>query len=235
MALSRDDRLFRYTARETPIHRVPAGIKLVAMLACTVGVFAGDPGLLVGISVALAGLAFVARVSRVALIRSAGVILWYAVFILVFRLTGKPVQADVWLAEFRATGLYLWQLSDVLLAGTIFYETTGTLDIFHALGTAQRTVRGGMNRLCRRFIGKELPEQSTIDIALLLSLTISFIPRIFRAWDDLGRAWNARGGNLRKTPINTLKSYAILLPLLVERLLIVAVDTDRAIRNRTRQ
>jgi biotin transport system permease protein len=235
MALNRDDRLFRYTGRETPIHRVSAGIKLVAMLAATVGVFASNFYLLAGISVALASIAIVARISRRALVRGVRVILWYALFILVFRLLGKPVKLDIWQAEFLATGLYLWQLSAVLLAGTIFYETTGTLDLFHTLGTVQEIVLRGINRLYHRFSGKNLPETPTIDIALLLSLTISFIPRIFRTWDDLCRAWDARGGNLKKPFTSSLNRYTILLPLLVERLLAVAADTDRAIRNRSRQ
>jgi energy-coupling factor transporter transmembrane protein EcfT len=235
MALNRDDRLFRYTGHETPIHRVPAGIKLVAMLAATIGVYAGNFYMLAGISAVLASITPVARISRRALIRGVRVILWYAIFILVFRLLGKPVTLDVWQAEFRATGVYLWQLSAVLLAGTIFYETTGTLDIFHTLGYLQRFVREAGNPIYQRVTGKKLPENPTIDIALLLSLTISFIPRIFQSWDDLGRAWDARGGTLKKTPPNILKRYTTLLPLLVERLLAVAADTDRAIRNRSRQ
>jgi len=222
--------LFRYRPADTPVHRLPAGLKLAGMFLVTVAVFsAGLPGLLAS-SAALAFLALLARIPASVHLRNLRILLSYALFILAFRLAGTGFEAAFLRRMLGETGTYLWQLSAVLLAGTLFYETTGTLEIRHCLAAVQLFFQRLANRLLRTF---DRPEAELPDIAFLLSLTISFIPRIFEAWTDLTRAWDARGGTLHRGLSGAWKRCTVLVPLLIAKLLSVAADTDRAIRNRS--
>ena len=211
--------LFRYRSGETIIHRTPAGIKLAVMIAFTIAVFSPLLPALIAASALLAVLAILARTQIETILSGAKLVLWYGLFIAAFRLIGKPLESVDVLAELRATALYTWQLAAVLLAGTLFYETTATTEIAHTLKTIQTTLRWR----------KPLP-----DVAFLLSLTIGFIPRIFSAWDSLEKAWAAREGNRRYGPLSFFRRTTTLVPLLVLKLLSIANDTDRAIRNRSR-
>jgi ABC-type cobalt transport system, permease component CbiQ and related transporters len=203
----------------TLIHRTPTGIKLAGMIACTIAVFSGFLQILAATSFFLIICAILARTTAGTILATAKLVIFYGLFIVVFRLVGKPVESAVILAELGAGAFYTWQLACVILAGTIFYETTGTIDIAQTLQSVQKAVRWR----------KPLP-----DVAFLLSLTIGFIPRIFGAWADLEKAWAAREGNRYRGPNAFIRRTTTLVPLLVLKLLSIASDTDRAIRNRSR-
>lgn len=211
--------LFRYRSGTTLLHRTPTGVKLAGMIACTIAVFSGFLPILAVTSFFLIFFAILARTTARTILANAKLVIFYGLFIVVFRLLGKPAERAVILAEVGAGALYTWQLTCVILAGTIFYETTGTMDIAQSLRTIQQAIRWR----------KPLP-----DIAFLLSLTIGFIPRIFGAWADLEKAWAAREGNRDRGPTAFIRRTTTLVPLLVLKLLSIASDTDRAIRNRSR-
>lgn len=216
--------LFRYRPDSTIIHRLPAAVKLLVMALATVAVFAVKPVELAALCVILVILSFIARIPFLVFLNNIRLLLWYALLIGAFRCIGKPLEAAILIPEIWATGLYLWQLSAVLFAGTLFYETTSTLEIRETLATAQKR----LERLCR------CPPDRLPDLGFLLSLTITFIPRIFDAWSALNRTWDARGGKLQKGPLGAWRRMTVLIPSLIERLLSIAADTDRAIRNRSR-
>jgi biotin transport system permease protein len=211
--------LFSYRSGTTIIHRTPAGVKLAGMIACTIAVFSPFIPALIAASVMLAVTAILARTTARTILSGAKLVLYYGLFIAAFRIIGKPFESSVILAELRAGALYTWQLSAVLLAGTLFYGTTGTTEIAHTLSAIQKAIRWR----------KPLP-----DVAFLLSLTVSFIPRIFSAWADLEKAWATREGNRKHGRAAFIRRTTTLIPLLVIKLLSIAYETDRAIRNRSR-
>lgn len=200
------------------LRRVPALVKLGFMLALTVALFSSDVRILAASAAFVVISALSARLDAktwLAILKTACV---YGVFIAVFRILGKPLERAVLVTELTATGDYLFRLTCILLAGTVFYATTGMTELTLALTAIQR----------------KLPWNDRLpDIALLLSLTVGFVPRILETWNTLERSWNARGGANRKGIIGSWKRMTTLVPLLIIRLLAVASDTDRAIRNRS--
>lgn len=221
--------LFAYRPGTTPVHRAHAGIKLVIYCAFSVAAFASAPGLsptalLGALSAFLTVLALLARTPAGTVGRNAGILFWYALFILAFRIAGKEVSPEALRGELVFSGLYIWRLALVLFAGSVFYETTPNLEIRHTLSAFQRNIG--------RPFGLTLPFRLP-DAGFLLSLTITFIPRVFETWTALELSWAARGGNRRRGLAGAVRKTAVLVPLLVSALLAVAADTDRAIRNRT--
>lgn len=224
--------LFGYRPGTTPLHRLPAHVKLAALLPCTAAIFALPVPFLAGASAVLFVLALTARIPFRVFLRNTRVIFLYGILVALFRFAGKPWDGAVWLREAAESALYLWQLFLVMLAGTLFYETTSTLAIAHALEDLQRWVSGLINRAVR-CTGNKASLPRIPDVAFLLSLTITFIPRIFDTWALLGDAWDARGGSAHRGPAAAVRRVSVLVPLLVSKLLALAADTDRAIRSRS--
>jgi energy-coupling factor transporter transmembrane protein EcfT len=206
------------TGNPTVIHRIPAGIKLVALVSCTIAVFSVSTPVLAALSVVLVLLAILARLDITLVVGTVKLVICYGVFIALFRIAGKEPVPAILVGELLKTACYLWQLGAVLLAGALFYATTGTTEISSFLSAVQKAVRWKA----------PLP-----DIAFLLSLTIGFIPRVFTAWESINLAWDARGGAVKKSPAAAFRRFTTLVPLLVINLLEIASDTDRAIKNRS--
>jgi len=214
--------LFAYRSGNTLLHRTPAGIKLLCMIAGTICAFSSSITVLITLSTILVILIPVSKMKLKTIYRNVIIVFWYALFIFIFRFAGKPLEKDVFMGELHETLLYIWQIATVLLTGTLFYETTSNMEIQHALSSIQNALI--------RLTGKKI---HIPDLAFLISLTITFIPRIFETWNSLVHAWNARGGNLHRGIRGAWNRLTILVPLLIIKLLSVASDTDRAIRNRS--
>ena len=223
--------LFSYSAADTPIHRAPALAKLVALAVAGACAFHPNSAVLAGTGCALALCALCARIPAQSHLRNARYLFWYMVVILVFRFLGPIPTPQALKAGLADSGLYAFRLAIALLAGTVFYETTGTVEILGAL----RSIADMARRIARVFTRKSSAgaSRSTVDLALLLSLTISFIPRIFESWSRLNRSWDARGGSTKGGLVATISRVTTLIPLLIISLLAVASDTERAIRNRS--
>lgn len=210
--------LFRHQPGTTPVHRCPAGIKVLVLMTLTVLVFSGNRPLLAGASVFVLAAALVARLSAGSLMRLFRIMLFYGLFIALVRITGKA--RSTWLHELQETAVYLWKLATVFTAGMVFFESTTAVAI-HTLLSRIRTT-------CTRILHISLP-----DFPRAFSLMLLFIPRIFDTWTGLSRAWDARGGNLGKSLPGGIRKLVTLVPLLIISLLDVAATTDRAVRNRS--
>lgn len=200
------------------LRRVPALVKLASMLALTAAVFSGDVRALAFAVILVALSAIGARLGARTWLSILKTTVTYGVFIALFRILGKPLERGVIVTELAATGDYLLKLTCILVAGTVFYATTGMTELTLALSAIQRKLRWS----------DRLP-----DIALLLSLTVGFVPRILDTWESLERSWNARCGACHKGFSGSLYRMKTLVPLLIIRMLAVASDTDRSIRNRS--
>jgi len=224
--------LFGYRPGNSPIHRIPVHLKLAFLLPCTAAVFALPVPALAGASLVFLGLSWLAGISLPVFMRNTRIVFMYGILVGLFRFVGLPWNAGIWLAYAAESGLYLWRLFLVMLTGTLFYETTGTLEIRHALADIQHRLAAFLVRTAGiAGIRKPMPELP--DVAFLLSLTISFIPRIFEAWSVIEDSWNARGGRTHRNPVAAVRRISLLVPLLVSKLLALAADTERAIRSRS--
>lgn len=224
--------LFGYRPGDSPIHRIPAHIKLAALLPCTAAVFALGIPALAGLTVVMLVLSLAAGITFPVFLRNTRIILIYGILVALFRFTGKPLNGEPWLAEAAESALYLWRLFLVMLTGTLFYETTSTLEIRHALADFQEWVSALLSRAVK-LTGIKVKSPELPDIAFLLSLTFTFIPRIFATQALLEDAWDARSGKAHRNPVAAIRRVTVLIPLLVSKLLALAADTERAIRNRS--
>lgn len=212
--------LFSHQPGTTLIHRTPPGIKLLHLIALTVLVFSGKLTLLWVATGFVLACVVTARVRIDALLRISRVIIFYGFFIAAVRIIGK--ETNVYVQEFSATGLYLWKLSVVFLAGMTFFETTSGIAIHFVL----TDIRNATIRI--------IPAAALLpDFPRSFSLMLLFIPRIFETWTDLSRSWDSRKGTSKRTINSAVYKLITLLPLLVIALLDVAATTDRAIRNRS--
>lgn len=214
--------LFSYKYKNTLIHKLPTAMKLLSMIAISVLAFLGGTKTRILLSIVLLISFILARTSMKVLLRSLKILIMYGLIMFLFRFTGFTTNRALLLNHIFDSLIYLWQLSLVLFSGTIFFETTSSLEIKNTLQFFQDK--------CYTFLGnpKFLP-----DIAFLLSLTITFIPRIFEVWNNLDKSWNARGGNLHTGFKRSWLKLTIVIPLLIEHLLSLASETERAIRNRS--
>jgi energy-coupling factor transporter transmembrane protein EcfT len=225
--------LFSYRSGTTFVHKTPAGIKFILLICLTVAVFTAGNIPLEAASILLVVFFLAARVPVKVFFYNFRVLFWYSVMIYFFRFAGKPYEPDLFGQEMAETGRYVWQIAAVLVAGTIFYETTSSLEIRYFFSSVQSAIQQGIDSLFHRILRKKLKSSGLPDIALLLSLTITFIPRIFEAWTTLNHAWDARGGNAHKNPAGAFRRFSVLVPALLTKLFAVAFDTDRAVRNRS--
>lgn len=228
---ARFDPLFRYRPADTPIHRIPALLKFVGLAAAGVCAFLPYPVFPIACGFTLITLALLARIPLAAHRQNARILFWYALAILFFRFAGPLPDASALKLGLAESGIYLFRLALAVLAGTVFFETTSAMEIRHAL----YRVQDALARIARRILPARLSPATRRfpDVAFLLSLTISFIPRIFDAWSRLNRSWDARGGALDRSPRGAWKRLTTLIPLLIITLLDIAAETDRAIQNRS--
>ncbi len=223
--------LFGYRPANTPIHRAPAIGKLAALAVSGVCAFAPHPAFPLAIGAILVIAAVLAKVPLSSHRRNLGIVLGYTVLIAAFRFIGPLPDGDTLIAGLAETGIYVSRLAIALLAGTVFYETTSSLDLRNALYGIQRLFARATRRL--PYLRRAEADTPAFDFALLFSLTISFIPRVFESWDSLNRSWDARGGKARRGVRGALARVSALIPLLIINLLGVASVTERAIRNRS--
>lgn len=212
--------LFRHQPGATLAHRCPAGIKLAVLITVTILIFSGNWYLLGGATIFVLAAAAVSRLRGESLLRLVRSIVFYGIFIAAVRILGK--ERSTWIHELSETGRYLWKLAVVFTAGMVFFETTTGIAIHGVLAAVRLTLM------------KIIPGSVTIpDFPRAFSLMLLFIPRIFDSWTTLSRAWDARGGSIRKTLPAGIRKLVTLVPLLVISLLDVAATTDRAVRNRS--
>lgn len=219
--------LFAYRPGSSPVHRAPALAKLILYALVAALALALRPLALVPLAACLFTASCAARLSPTSLLGAARALLAYALAVAFFRVLGAD-RAELVPALCDA-GIYLTRLSLILLGGSIFFETTSSC----ALRDGLESIQDGIQSIIARIPGPTR-RLRVPDLALSLSLTVSFIPRVFSTWEKVDRAYRARAGNGRG-PRAAYRRIAVLIPALILSLLSGAVDTDRALRNRSRR
>lgn len=225
--------LFSFRPDTTIIHRASALIKLPTMMGLTICIFQTSFPLLIGLTLSIFILSLIARVPLSSYKKNIRIILEYALIIIFFKIAGKPLHWEIIHPLIRESLLYLWRLTLVFLTGSLFYETTSTLEIRYALTSIQSVIERAFSYITHKSGHNTDKKNEIINFGLLLSLTISFIPRIFDTWTVMNRAWKARDGYKRSGITAVWRTWMVLIPALFIKLMAIASDTDRAIRNRS--
>lgn len=216
--------LFAYNQTVSPLHGIPAGFKIPFIFLLAIPVYSSLAGALGIVTVLVSLTALISRLSLSSWSKTIRIALFWGIFIFVFRIAGSPLTPDTLIGNSLESALYMWRMWVLILSGTVFFETTTSLEIRYALETYQRM----MEKILSTILFRPIHLSNT---AFLLSLTLSFIPRIFRVWLSLELSWEARCGNSRN-PVQAFRKISTLLPLLLARLFAMAAETDAAIQNR---
>jgi len=214
-----------YRAGTTPLHRCPAGIKLIILFLLSASpvlgpLFAGGAALLVFLGAISAGLK-----PRELLSGSMPLVIMLLIFTMLRTITGQPGT------EFRLTAFHLdltalqnglFFSAGILVcfaAASLFFAVTTTTEIRHSLSQIELFLSG-------LFRKKSLPPPKQSRLSLALALMLGFLPRFFECWENADTAAKARcckGG---------LKRVMVILPLVTERMIETAAETAEALESR---
>jgi biotin transport system permease protein len=201
-----------YRAGKSPLHRCPAGLKLLGLLVLSAGTFSSLPGLAAGAALVL-GLSLRAGLPVPALLR--GVRPLAALALLVTLSSGirfSPFRLDP--AGFAAG---LRQGACIIVsfaASSLLFAVTTMGELRDSLGRLELRLTGGRGK-------NAVPR-----VSLAISLMLAFIPRFLEIWETADDAWKARAGG--KGPGRILA----ILPPACERMLEIAAETAEALEAR---
>jgi len=203
----------KYKKGSTPLHRLPAGLKLAFLLLISLASF--FPGtetqslvLLGAIAAILIALSFAAGIGPWALLRGSGplflVILWgfFLQAVEFFPLKINP-------AGFHAAVIFSLRMGAAFSAGTLLFSVTTPYEI-----------RKSLSRL-ETFLHIKKPA-----LGLYISLMLGFLPQFFKVWEDLCLAWKSRAGK------KNLLFIVVVVPIAIEKMMRKAAETATAMEAR---
>ncbi|MBQ2050419.1 MAG: hypothetical protein II493_08485 [Spirochaetales bacterium] len=173
------DALFSYSKGGSFIHRTPAWIKLLVLIAVPFTVSTTPVFICVGLMALFALLALMSGMGFTKFLRDLRPIGIYCVMIALIDALSY-VFFDRSRAVITQSSLNLiLRLLCAMEATSVFFRTTGTYEITSTLQAVERAVTFGHSRLA---------------VSGMLSLFLSFLPQIFRTWSDIDCAYRSRGG-----------------------------------------
>lgn len=188
-----------YVPGAGPVHRAPAGIKLLVLAGGSVLLFvlASWPVVLGGLAFVLAAGLGLARLPAATLWRQVRTVLWFLLALLVVH-----VVVDGWREGLDSGGLAVVRLLTLVLAAAVVTATSRV----SAMVAVVEQVCGPL-----RLVGVR-PAR----IGLLVAMTLRFIPVIGERVDRIREAQAARGGSVRGP-----RALAVtVVPLLVQVLML---------------
>jgi biotin transport system permease protein len=226
---------FSYRNRPSPLHRLPAGGKLIFFLTGSAAVFLfGFAALLPGVIVLLA-LASIANISAAELLRGSRLLLISAILVLALR--SLNFTAPYFSPKGFLDGLrFALSMVFCFAAGSLFFSVSSRSGILASLSRTELVIRSFFPRLLRRpepgpspsakQARNAEPKTAYPFFSLAVSLMLGFIPRFFSLWDDMEKAYAARGG--RPGP----GKLRLLVPPAGEAMLESAAETEKALEAR---
>jgi energy-coupling factor transporter transmembrane protein EcfT len=182
--------LGQYVAGESPIHHLDPRVKIVGVVLLSLLVFGAGPA---GIALISLFLALLLAIARLSLARTAAALRPVAFFMaLIFTMhafltEGAPLLSLAPLPaaltrEGLVQGAYVtWQFASLVIAAAVLTMTTLPSDLV-----------GGIERLLRPLARVGVPSQ---DIAVMISMALRFIPMLLEEYDRLRMAQMARGAD----------------------------------------
>lgn len=229
---------FGYRGGGSPLHRFPAGLKLLALLVLSAAAFSSIPGLLAAALLTVAA-ARAARLRLRELFRGCRSLLTLAFFILIFQ-TIDPGAPGIALGAITVFGLALppftipfistegffagflsgLRIMVSFAAGSLLFAVTTMGELRRSLGRAEQAIAGLFVR------EKKAGKHRYSRVSLGLSLMLGFIPRFFELWETVNLARDARAG--KRGPGRLMA----VIPLVTERLMETAAETAEALEAR---
>ncbi|MHC6202507.1 CbiQ family ECF transporter T component [Breznakiellaceae bacterium SP9] len=219
---------------KSPIHRAPAGVKLLGLLIITSFVFVGTKGLSYYLGeiisfVILIVFACIAKIRTVNLFTGVKPLLYMLLFVLLFR------SFDVFPLRFVFGGFKAGLIFDIQILISfacccLFFSTTSMLELRAGLLILERLLVSPLDVLLSFFKTAWAQEARAFlhygFLSLGIALMLGFIKKFFALWETSNQAWTARGGK------NGLSRIVVLIPLVTERMIYKAAETADALEAR---
>lgn len=226
--MKKNPAIFTYRNENSLVHRIPCGIKLLVMLFVTLRTFSNSTFWLKDENL----------IQYIPWIRS---LFYFSTGMVFFFLAKTPFKSLLrlrfllWIAILLASLSVLSQnysalLPDLLytfrffvtaLFSLIVFETTSRLEIMETLCNIE-------NKIC-----KIIPALKKLNFAMLISITITFIPEIFSEWNRIRTAATARSRlNKKGKPKFSINSINAQITALFLNMLQYAEEVRRAVSNR---
>ncbi|MDR0878363.1 MAG: energy-coupling factor transporter transmembrane protein EcfT [Treponema sp.] len=217
---------FAYRSGATALHRCPAGIKLLVLLALSLLAFSSIVGLTVSALIIVTGALF-AKIRPWELLRGSKPLIVLALFIIVFK-TMQMGDIHGPLSSFLTLPGFFDGLRQGLCivvsfsAGSLLFSVTTMGELRESLGSFEGAV-------VSLFTGKKFKQGGTAyhgRISLGISLMLGFLPRFFELWETANLACRARAGK------KGLARIILLVPLVTGRMMEMAAETAQALEAR---
>ena len=226
--MKKNPAIFSYRNENSIVRKIPCGIKIILMLFVTLRTFSNSPLWFKNENfvqyipwirtffyfVFTAVFFFLAKTPFKSLIRLR-FMLWIAILF-----SSVSVLSQNYSALFSDL-LYTFRFFITALFSLIVFETTSKLEIMDTLCDVE-------NKIC-----KIIPSFKKLNSALLLSITITFIPEIFSEWNKIRTAATARSKlNKKGKPKFSINSVNAQIIALFLNMLQYAEEVRRAVTNR---
>jgi biotin transport system permease protein len=238
---------YAYRPGKSPLHRAPAGLKLLALLLISVSAFLFGPPALGAASLAVIGGAVLAGIRPWELLRGLKPLLIMVLLVALCRSLAFDPPA------FKVSGLmeglvFGWLILLSFAAGSLLFSVTTTMELRASLDRGESLLCHPLLRLLRRMspgpgdgsapsrirritirritIRRLIHRLERPRLSLGISLMLGFLPRFFEIWEAADTAYRARGGK------KGLGQMRTLVPLVTERMLETAAETAQALESR---
>ena len=226
--MKKNPAIFSYRNENSIIHKIPCGIKIILMLFVTLRTFSNSPLWFKNENfiqyipwlrtffyfLVTAVFFFLAKTPFKSLIRLR-FLLWIAILFSSVSIISKNYSALL------SDLLYTFRFFVTALFSLIVFETTSKLEIMDTLCSVE-------NKIC-----KIIPSFKKLNSAMLISITITFIPEIFSEWNKIRTAATARSKlNKKGKPKFSINSVNAQITALFLNMLQYAEEVRRAVTNR---
>jgi energy-coupling factor transporter transmembrane protein EcfT len=224
---------YSYRPGDSVLHRLPAWVKLLALLGLsTAAFFAGFPALAAGVIITAAG-AFSAGIRPWELLRGSKPLFIMIVCIIILRSVPNDLLASNRMFNLSGCTEGLLFGGTILIsfsAGALLFSVTTMTELLDSLSKIERTLcfplaailkKTRSSRTRRLLPGLEQPR-----LSLGISLMLGFLPRFFEVWESVTAAYLARAGK------RGVSQMLMVIPPVIEHLIAKAGETACALESR---
>ncbi|MCL0061616.1 energy-coupling factor transporter transmembrane protein EcfT [Thermodesulfovibrionales bacterium] len=196
-----------YTPGSSVVHKLDPRVKIAAVMLVSITVLRADAFTAVAITIFIAAVTFIARLSPAHLLRAVKPMAIFFVLIFLMHLfftEGTPIQLfplTTYEGLYRGA-LLTWRFVFLILSAAILTMTTMPSELM-----------SGLERLLRPLRPLGIPSH---DVAVMVSIVLRFVPTLLQELQQIKEAQMARGANFRNGSIQTrMKSViALVIPLI---------------------
>lgn len=226
--MKKNPAIFSYRNENSAVHKIPCGVKIILMLFITLRTFSNStlwftnetfsryiPWLRASFYFLVAVIFFFLAKTPLKSLLRLKFLLWIALLFSSVSVLSKNYSA------LFSDLLYTFRFFVTALFSLVVFETTSRLQIMETLCSLE-------NKICRI-----IPSLKKLNFAMLISITITFIPAIFSEWSKISTAAAARSNLSKKGKIKfSVSSASAQITALFLNMLQYAEEVRRAVTNR---